>query len=217
MSEGKQNGVGPHPPEEDDADEPEGQPDPEPEEEELESPPAEVAELSAACLRFVATRYGVALDFSPDTLSLVDQYVHDARAEIQVRPETADLVQSAAGAYFGEVVRRAFGGFWFCEGDPAGWRVDLSRVYLTFNPIGMIREALLLDAAEGWHAHLETDPGEKDEIEQRLAALPEVEDAEYYAPTTRFDVIHIAYDALRAKMIEAGTADVRFTREDYKR
>src|SRR6185312_11963441 len=36
-------------------------------------PPVQVAELAAACLRFVATRYGAALDFKPDTLSFVDQ------------------------------------------------------------------------------------------------------------------------------------------------
>ena len=37
-------------------------------------PPPAVAELAAACVRFVATRYGIHLDFDPDTLSLVDQW-----------------------------------------------------------------------------------------------------------------------------------------------
>ncbi len=192
-------------------------PEPEPEEETLEPPPPRVAELAAACVRFVATRYGVMLDFKPETLSLVDQYIRDARQELQVNPSALEIVQSAAGAYLGEVMRQAFGGSWFAEGDEGGWRVDFSRVYLSFNPIGMAREALLLEAQEGWHAHLEMDPGDRDEIENRLAALPEVDEEEYYAPTTRFDVVNTVYDALRAKMQASGLADVRFGPEDYRK
>jgi hypothetical protein len=150
--------------------------------EEIGPPPPAVAEL-------VATRYGVMLDFTPDTLSLVDQWVHDARVELAAAPQTVEIVQGAAGAYLGEVIRRAFGGNWFAEGEYDGWRVDLSRVYLTLNPIGMVREALMLESQEGWHSHLETDAAEREDLERRLAALPEVSDEEYFAPTTRFDVV----------------------------
>jgi hypothetical protein len=193
--------------------------------EEIEAPPHAVAELCAACVRFVATRYQVALDFSQDTLSLVDQYVADARAEIAalsgdrasaVGASTIDIVQASAGAYLGEVIRRRFGGAWFAEGEHDAWRVDMESVFLTFNPIGMMREALALEPQEGWHAHLEMDPAEKESVERRLAALPDVEDAEYYAPTTRFDVVEIAVAALRAQMVAAGHGDVRFTAEDYR-
>jgi hypothetical protein len=79
----------------------------------------------------------------------------------------------------------------------------------------MAREALLLEPAEGWGAHLDLDPGEREAIEQRLASLPEVEDDEYYAPTTRFDVLSILVDALRETMRSHGLADVHFTPEDY--
>jgi hypothetical protein len=196
------------------------QPEPDAEEVEgegIEAPPSNVAELAAACVRFVSMRYGVPLDFTPDTLSLVDQYVKDARAEVAVRPETVALLQGAIGAYLGEVVRRAFGGEWFSEGDESGWRLYLSRVYLSFNPVGMSREALLLEEAEGWHAYVETGEAEREMLDTRLAALPAVADEEYYAPTTRFDVVSIAYHALRAAMQSQGLADVRFTPEDYPR
>jgi hypothetical protein len=179
-------------------------------------PPPQIAELAGACVRFVATRYGVTLDFEPDTLSFVDQWVRDARAELARRPASVtDLVQQAAGAYLGEVVRRAFGGTWVLADDPAEWRVCLSRVYCAFNPVGMAREALLLETADGWHAHFELDPGERESIERRLEALPEVDDEEYFAPSTRFDVVSIVFDALRADMEERGVGDVRFTAEDY--
>jgi len=178
-------------------------------------PPEKVAELAAACVRFVATRYGAALDFAPETLSFVDHWLREARAEMTERPEAADVVQAAAGAYLGEVIRRAFGGFWVAEGDHADWRLELERVYCAFNPIGMAREALLLDTADGWHAHFELDPGEAEAIERRLAALPEAEDDEFYAPSTRFDVVSILFEALRTGMRARGLSDVRFTPEDY--
>ncbi len=179
-----------------------------------QAPPA-VTELAAACVRFVATRYGAMLDFTPDTLSLVDQWLREARTELAARPEAAEVVQSAAGAYLGEVMRRCFGGEWFADGDPSGWRLYLSRVYCAYNPVGMAREALLLETAEGWHAHFELDPGERDAVEARLAALPPAEDDEFYAPTTRFDVLSIVFEALRESLRSRGLDDVRFTAQDY--
>jgi hypothetical protein len=178
-------------------------------------PPPNVAELAAACVRFVATRYGVALDFAPETLSFVDHWLREARGELAERPEAAEIVQAAAGAYLGEVIRLAFGGYWVAEGDHADWRLELERVYCAFNPIGMAREALLLEPAEGWHAHFELDPGEAEAIERRLAALPPAPDEEYYAPSTRFDVVSILFEALRTGMRARGLSDVRFTPEDY--
>jgi hypothetical protein len=182
----------------------------------FDPPPQDVADLSSACIRYVAARYGVTLDFSPDTLSLVDQWIRDAHAERMGRAELTDLVQSTAGAYLGEVIRRAFGGTWR-TGDAAlaDWRLCLSRVYCAFNPIGMAREALLLEEAEGWHAHFELDPAERDAMEQRLAALPAITDAEFYAPSTRFDVVEIVVDALRRAMEARGLGGVRFTPADY--
>ena len=178
-------------------------------------PPPAVAELAAACVRFVTTRYGIMLDFSPDTLSVLDQWVRDARGELAERPELVELVQSSAGAYLGEVVRRAFGAHWLVEGTHSEWRLGMATVYCAFNPIGLVREALMLGEAEGWHAHFELDPGEKEAIEARLAALPEVSEDEFYAPSTRFDVVNIVVDALRETMRSSGLADVRFEAADY--
>jgi hypothetical protein len=179
-------------------------------------PPAQVEELARACIRFVTARYRVELDYQPETLSLVDQWVRDARVEMLVRPEAVDVAQGAAGAYFGEVVRRWFGARWVAEGEHPDWKLCLSNVYCAFNPIGMAREALTLGTAEGWHAHLELEPGDRASIEARLAALPAADDDEYYAPTTRFDVLCIVVDALRATMRARGVGDVRFTPDDYR-
>lgn len=183
--------------------------------EELTPPPAAIAEAVSACVRYVHAKYGVLLDGTQDTLSLLDQYVKDARIEIAVKPEALELLATSAGAYLGEVIRHELDGEWFAEGDPSGFRLYFSRVFLTFNPVGMVREALMGEEQEGWNAHLTMDPAEQDEVMARLAALPEVDDDEFRLPTTRFDVVSIVFDHLRGRAIKAGTADVRFTRDDY--
>ncbi len=189
----------------------------EPEREIPEPAPPAVDEFAKACVRFVAARYGTMLDYTPDTLSLLDQWLRDARAELRVRAEAVEVVQSAAGAYLGEVVRRQFGANWVADGEVSGWRLCLSTVYCAFNPIGVAREALLLEPAEGWHAHLDLDPAEKEAVEARLEALPQAAEDEYYMPTTRFDVLWIVVDALRAGMQSRGLDDVRFGSDDYRR
>jgi hypothetical protein len=204
------------PPEDDDLLEPNADLEPSPDPRDAPAPPV-VAELAAACVRFVATKYKVPLDFEPETLSMIDQYVRDARAELGEKPETIDLLQASIGAYVGEVLRRAFGATWFCEGDHDGWRLDFTFVYLTFNPVGMAREALAQATQDGWHAHLETDPGETAFLEARLAKLGEIDEEEFYAPTTRFDVVEVAVDTLRAKMESEGNGSVTFGPDDYTR
>ena len=182
---------------------------------EREPPPAAVAELVAACARFVASKYQVALDGTPDTLSLVDLYVRDAREAVKERPETLELVARAVGVYLGEVFRHAFGAEWRTGGAHDAWRLCFRHVYLAFNPIGMAREALTLADAEGWHAHLELDPAEREAIAERLAAMPEVDEEEYYLPSTRFDVISGVVETLRARAEASGTGEVTFSAEDY--
>ena len=179
--------------------------------------PAGVVELSASCARFVLAKYKVPLDGTSDTLSILDQYIRDARADLEIQPAGLPLLVATIGAYFGEVLRRAFDATWYAVGEHDAWRLDFHEVFLTFNPLGMAREALTLEETPGWHAHLEVDDAEKEAITARLAALPEVPDDEFYAPSTRFDVVELAVEALRARANAEGLADVRFTVEDYRK
>lgn len=188
---------------------------PEPEPEPLPPPPPQVAELIAACMRFVASKYKVALDGTSDTLSLVDQYVREARTAFEARPESIDLVAPAVGAYLGEVMRQEFGAEWFADGSHESWRLYFNNVYLAFNPVGMAREAITMKEEQGWNAHLTLDPAEREAIEERLAIMPDVDEDEYYLPTTRFDVITVVVETLRARAEASGTGDVTFAREDY--
>jgi len=182
----------------------------------LPPPPDRVAELCAACMRFVAAKYKVALDGTPDTLSLVDQYIREAREAVRERPESIELVAPAVGAYLGEVMRQMFRAEWQAEGDYDTWRLYFTNVYLAFNPIGMAREAITMSEEEGWNAHLTLDPGEREEIEARLAAMPEVDEEEYYLPSTRLDVVQAVVETLRARAEGSGTGDVTFSKDDYE-
>lgn len=181
----------------------------------LPPPPERVAELCAACMRFVASKYKVSLDGTPDTLSLLDQYVREARDAVRERPESIELVAPAVGAYLGEVMRQLFRAEWWAEGDYAGWRLYFTNVYLAFNPIGMAREAICMTEEEGWHAHLALDPAEREEIEARLAAMPEVGEEEYYLPTTRLEVVMAVVETLRARAEASGMGEVSFSKADY--
>ncbi|MFO0666024.1 MAG: hypothetical protein U0174_18880 [Polyangiaceae bacterium] len=181
-----------------------------------EPPPKGIAELCAAGVRFVQQKYGVPLDFTSDTLSLVDQYVRDARAEVIALPTSFDLVSSSIGAYFGEVVRRTYGGYWVRDAEPQMFCLGFSKVKLSFNPVGMMREALLRDAEEGWNAHLTLPPQDEAYVRDRMAAMSEVDEDEYYLPSTRFDAIALAFDAITGRMMGRGEGDKRFYPKDYE-
>lgn len=180
-----------------------------------EGAPQAVADLAASCVRFVERRYGVTLDFSPDTLSLLDQYVRDARGERGEKAETLELLVAVLGAYFGEVVRLTYGGEWKAEGEHEDWRVCLEPVYLAFNPLGTMREALRGSEQPGWNAHFVMEDEDRAYVEERVAALGEVDEDEFFLPSTRWDVLEIAIEALKSRMSARGETGARFSREDY--
>jgi len=193
-------------------------------------PPDRVHELAEACVRFVERAVGVKLDYEAETLSLLDHYLEEGRKAAREKPETAALVAHAAGAYFGEVVRRRHASWWRTESDdPAFYRIELEAAYLSFSPVQLMADALLRsdDASEAEaeaESHeeqdaserLELDPEDRDAVAQRLAELPPVSDREFYAPSTRLEVIDIAVEAIRARrMGEGDQADSSLRPEDY--
>ncbi len=190
-------------------------------------PPERVGELAEACVRFVERAIGVKLDYQAETLSLLDHYLEEGRKAALEKPETAALVAHAAGAYFGEVVRRRHPSWWRVEGiDPAFYRIELESAYLSFSPVQLMADALLRKerTEEEEASKEEEDPSERLELEeddrdavaQRLAELPPVSDREFYAPSTRLEVIDIAIEAIRARRMGDGDqADDALRPEDY--
>jgi hypothetical protein len=151
--------------------------------------------------------------------------------------ETLRLVAAAAGAYFGEVVLRRYPGWWRLVDDGTdGHRVELREVFLAFHPMGFAYALLLRpepppvvseprddDAPEHddeEEEELETvpvpgddpaalllDEDDKQAIMAKLAELPPVREDDFFALSTRAEMIDVVVDALRARRIELYRTD----------
>ena len=179
--------------------------------------PHEVRDLAASCTDYVRQALDFELDLHPDTLSVVDHYLTQARLSTIERPELLPLLARSVGAYFGELVRREHGGFWHLPGpDSHEWRVCFSDVFLAFNPVGVAHEALTSGAADGGPSGaLQFAPDERDVMRARLDAIPPVPEDEYYSLCTRWDVLEIAHEALRGLMRQGGVEETTYELEDY--
>jgi hypothetical protein len=177
-----------------------------------------VLELAGNCQRFVRAAVGIEPDFSHETLPLVDHYLVKARSEVAQRPEVAPLIAQALGAYFGQVIALEFAGFWRASSpDSHHWLLCLQSVFLAVNPVGVAYEVLYLgDAHSGPSGELRLAREDRELVEARLAALPEVREEEFYSFSARFDVLSIAVEALRGQMIAGGQEDVFFETGDYE-
>lgn len=198
---------------------------------EVPAPPSVIAELADSCIRFVERAVGVKLDYSAETLPLLDHYLADAEKTLVAQSEndrkaaltTLSLLVQTAGAYFGEVVRRRYPSWWRAEGnDPTSYRIEMETVYLAFSPMLFMYEALSRGLAlHGDEAAFEAAQIEMDEEDQkaasaRLAEL-EVSDEEYFAPSTRLEAIDVVVDTIRSRRLAAGDPiEMALTPEDYE-
>ena len=165
----------------------------------LASPPESVAELARACIEYVERATGMRLDYEPETLPILDHYVRERRAEVVARPELVEVLAAPVGAYLGEVARRRIACHWHAPGDDyRRWRLELSNVFLSLNPIGAAVEAIWLQAGEGWGAHFRMRPEDQRKAEAALANLPEVSEDDFFAPSSRLETLEIVVDALLA-------------------
>jgi hypothetical protein len=151
--------------------------------------PVEIIDLSVSCVRFVESALGIQLDFTADTLPLLDHYLREARSVS--REEVLGLIAPAAGAYFGEVVRRHLGdGRWhLTTHDYPGFRLEFERCYLSFNPIGAALEAVLGEPVRDFGAHLQLMPEDVPAVKASLERTGDVRDDDYYRLAVRLEVI----------------------------
>lgn len=150
--------------------------------------PRHVAELALACVEYVRRSIDASLDWTPETLPLLDAWLKQTRGEN--RPELMQLVAPTVGAYFGEVLRRVFPSRWFApEGAPASWRLELEGCFLYFNPVGMAVEAVQLEDTEGLGASIAIAEDLVDDLRAHLEATEPVRLEDYYLLTTRYEVI----------------------------
>ncbi len=185
---------------------------------EFQPPPEPIPDYVTACLEYVRRALKFDLDFTPETLPLLDHYATLSRETVRERPELAPLITRAAGAYFGEVVRARLPGFWRVPTiNVHDWAICSSTVFMWFNPIGIAYDALHSGTEhDGPRSMLRVAPEDHDFLAQRLAALPPLPEDEYFSFSTRFEVIEVAVEALQAKMIDGGYDGTEFSVEDYE-
>jgi hypothetical protein len=180
-------------------------------------PPAAIEELVLTCLDYVSRAVGVALDFTPETLPLLDHYATLARQQIDANPALAGIIAPAVGAYFGEVMRGKLDGFWRIPSqNPHDWAVCSRVTFLALNPLGVAYDAIYGGTEHGGpRSMLRVAPEDREYLDRRLSTLPRVPEDEYFSFSTRFEVLEVASEALAAKMEEEGYAGTVYTPEDY--
>jgi hypothetical protein len=161
-----------------------------------ERAPDVVGDLAESCVRYVEAAVGVKLDYTQETLPVLDHYV-------RLVPEAAGeqvlgLLAPMIGAYYGEVVRRHLpGARWHAPADAyQEWRIEFAGCFLHFNPIGIALEAVLRQEAEGYGAHLAMLDRDKGAVIAAIDVLGEVEEDDYYRLAVRFEVLQTAYEVL---------------------
>jgi hypothetical protein len=181
------------------------------------SPPAPdaVRDLAAGCVRYVKSALKIELDYTPDTLPLLDHYLRNA-SDIS-REEVLSLLVPAAGAYFGEVVRRTLGPcrWHWIEDDLSACRLEFERCFLSFNPIGSALATLLSGDAEHYGGHLSLLPEDVSLVKEALERAGEVQEEDYYRLAVRFEVLEQVVSLLLEKAIASNELSRRFGPDVY--
>lgn len=179
--------------------------------------PEPVRELSRACEDYVARTVGFELDYSLETLPVLDEYARVVRESVEERPEMLDLLARALGAYFGEVLCKNLGGFWrLPSNNIVDWQVCLTHAFAWMNPIGAAYDALVGSSEHaGPSSQIRVLPEDRERVRDRLGQLADVDEEEYYRLSTRHEVLELVIDELRQQMEARGYGDTTFDESDY--
>lgn len=164
---------------------------------ELEAAPPEIADLAASCVRFVTEALALTLDYTPETLPVLDHYVRE-RVTDDSPPEIVELIARTAGAYFGELVRRCLpGARWHApDGAYSDFRIEFDPFFLCFNPIGVAQEVIVMDDVSGWGAHFQVLDDARIAVAQALGTVEDVAPDDYYTFSMRLEVLQQIADVL---------------------
>jgi hypothetical protein len=158
--------------------------------------PSEIVDLCHACVRYVHDALGFTLDFTRETLPVLDHYLQtNVRGS---RAEVVELMARVSGAYFGEVVRRSLPGVRWAEPDPdpRRGRLEFERVFLCFNPIGAALEAIMGEASEGFHAHFQVLDDARIAVSAALEGGAEVSEDDYFTLGVRLETLEQVADVV---------------------
>ena len=184
----------------------------------------EIDSYATRCVVHVKNRFGLELDYTSDTLSVLDHFVSGVVADEceGVIPPVGDrrrshlihLLAPTLGAYFGEVIRSQFQARWrFTAREPHRWVLEFEDFFLRLNPAGAAADAIMGETVEDWSGSLVTAPDLIAPLHERLAMAPPVPEDEFFTFASRLEVIQISGDYLRERANADGK--VSFHSEDY--
>ena len=154
-----------------------------------------VEEYATQAISYIHAALGVLLDYTGDTLPVVDHYLRNVPKD---RAEAIELVVATTGAYFGEVVRRSLGGQWNLEpASPTDWRLILPTG-LSFVPAGLVAAAILQSDDLELDSSLDASPALWPHVEAALARMSQVTAEEYFSLCGRFDTLEHLHAVLTA-------------------
>jgi hypothetical protein len=159
--------------------------------------PEIVVDYARTCVACVENAVGVRLDFSPETLPVLDHYLQQTRG---APSETASLVVAVAGCYLGEIVRLVYGFAWEASAeDPVQWRLRSRAGDLSIFPVAIAHVAVHGVRAERDLRLFELSNADRAVLKRHLDALPPVDEDQYVAPSTRIEVLELAWDIVKAR------------------
>jgi len=160
--------------------------------------PSEVLRLAQEARNYVQKALQFEVDGTHDTLPVVDYYLRDVPRD---EPAICDLVASATGSYFGELMRDRFGGEWVTDSeDPAAWRLKLTNCTLSFFPVAMAYQAIVQGKHEDrYDDGVFVEPADKEGLRQALELAPPVRTDLYYSLCNRFDTIEYIVELLMGR------------------
>jgi hypothetical protein len=180
--------------------------------------PTQIREWAEACRVFVKEALGIELDFTPETLPLLDHYVRTKAKP--ATDEVRDLLTPTLGAYFGEVVRRSLdseGVRWHTPNDDhANYRLEFEAFFLHFNPLGVAQEVLMEEDAEGFGAHFQILDEARSAVEDALSDSESVSEEDYYTFTMRLETLELVVSILIGLETQHAAQPRRFSREVYR-
>jgi hypothetical protein len=181
--------------------------------------PSHIHDLADACVRYVDQSLGIQLDFTPDTLPILDHYIENIPEEEDERAaEIVELLTPCIGAYFGEMIRRTTGSARWHDGgeDFSRYRLEFESFYLYFNPMGVALEALEREDYLNWSSHFGMLDQHKAAVSEVLDQAGSVQEDDYYKLTVRWEVLQLIMDALATLTQRDKTRPQRFGPDVYQ-
>ncbi|MEU1841601.1 hypothetical protein [Micromonospora chersina] len=107
----------------------------------MSTDPTYLHALAGECVDLVSQQFGRRLDWSPESLSTLDEVCADLLADGPLTEERLDLWWRLVGAYTGEVVIRAYAGEWV-EHETSPGAPAVAALGVTGFPFGLAARVL---------------------------------------------------------------------------